>query len=84
MHIQAPDLLADGFIFLVAIGFGVVVHFYVEKPIRQVLIPRDCASACFKKIYSIQQSSTEWVRRLKPLTFSGDLRSTIHRNKTAE
>jgi len=57
-----------GFLFLVSIGLGVVVHFYVEKPIRRVLIPRDCARACFKKIYSIQQSSPGWVRILKPLT----------------
>ena len=83
-HLLSQMLLANGFLFLVSIGVGVVVHFCVEKPIRRVLIPRDCASACFKKIYSIQQSSTEWVRRLKPLTFSGDLRSTIYRNKTAE
>ena len=84
MYIQDQPLLTYGFLFLISIGLGVVVHFYVEKPIRQVLIPRDCASACFKKIYSIQQSSIEWVRRLKPLTFSGDLRSTIYRNKTTE
>ena len=84
MYIQDQPLLTNGFLFLVSIGLGVVVHFYVEKPIRRVLIPRDCARACFKKIYSIQQSSTEWVRRLKSLTFSGDLRSTIFRNKTAE
>ena len=84
MYIQGQPLLAHGFLFLVSIGLGVVVHFYVEKPIRRVLIPRDCARACFKKIYSIQQSSTEWIRRLKPLTFSGDLRSTIYKNKTAE
>ena len=68
MHIQDQPLLTQGFLFLVSIGVGVVVHFYVEKPIRRVLIPRDCASACFKKIYSIQQSSTGWVRILKPLT----------------
>ena len=84
MYIQDQHLLSNGFLFLLAIGVGVVVHFYVEKPIRRVLIPRDCASACFKKIYSIQQSSTEWVRRLKSLTFSGDLKPTIYRNKTAE
>ena len=84
MHIQAPHLLEDGFLFLAAIGVGVVVHFYVEKPIRRVLIPRDCASWCFKKIYSIQRSSTGWARRLKPLTFSGDLRSIIFRNKTTD
>ena len=81
---NSHQLLVQCFVFPISIGVGVVVHFYVEKPIRQVLIPRDCASACFKKIYSIQQSSIEWVRRLKPLTFSGDLRSTIFRNKTAE
>ncbi|SVB85845.1 uncharacterized protein METZ01_LOCUS238699 [marine metagenome] len=68
MYIQGQPLLAYGFLFLVSIGLGVVVHFYVEKPIRRVLIPRDCARACFKKIYSIQQSSTRWVRILKPLT----------------
>ena len=65
--IPAP-MLESAFIFLVSIGLGVVVHFYVEKPIRRVLITRDCARACFKKIYSIQQSSTRWVRILKPLT----------------
>ena len=81
MYIQDQPLLTNGFLFLVSIGLGVVVHFYVEKPIRRVLIPRDCARACFKKIYSIQQSSTRWVRRLKPLIFSGDLRSRIYRNK---
>ena len=68
MYIQGQPLLAYGLLFLVSIGLGVVVHFYVEKPIRRVLIPRDCARACFKKIYSIQQSSTGWVRILKPLT----------------
>ena len=68
MYFPGQPLLAHGFLFLLAIGVGVVVHFYVEKPIRRVLIPRDCASACFKKIYSIQQSSTGWVRILKPLT----------------
>jgi len=68
MYIQGQPLLAYGFLFLVSIGLGVVVHFYVEKPIRRVLIPRDCARACFKKIYSIQQSNTGWVRILKPLT----------------
>ena len=67
MYIQDQPLLTNGFLFLVSIGLGVVVHFYVEKPIRRVLIPRDCARACFKKIYSIQQSSTGWVRILKPL-----------------
>ncbi len=67
-YIHDPSLLAGGFRFLVSIGLGVVVHFYVEKPIRRVLIPRDCARACFKKIYSIQQSSPGWVRILKPLT----------------
>ena len=67
-YILDPTLLAGGFRFLVSLGLGVVVHFYVEKPIRRVLIPRDCARACFKKIYSIQQSSTGWVRILKPLT----------------
>ena len=65
---QPLPLLANGFLVLVAIGVGVVVHFYVEKPIRRVLIPRDCARACFKKIYSIQQRNTGWVRILKPLT----------------
>ena len=68
MYIQDQPLLTNGFLFLVSIGVGVVVHFYVEKPIRQVLIPRDCARACFKKIYSIQQRNTGWVRILKPLT----------------
>ena len=68
MYIQDQPLLTYGFLFLVSIGVGVVVHFYVEKPIRRVLIPRDCARACFKKIYSIQQSNTGWVRILKPLT----------------
>ena len=68
MYIQDQPLLTYGFLFLISIGLGVVVHFYVEKPIRRVLIPRDCARACFKKIYSIQQSSTGWVRILKPLT----------------
>ena len=68
MYIQDQPLLTNGFLFLVSIGLGVIVHFYVEKPIRRVLIPRDCARACFKKIYSIQQSSTGWVRILKPLT----------------
>ena len=42
--------------------------------LRWVLIPRDCASACFKKIYSIQQRSTEWVRRFKRLTSLWDLK----------
>ena len=68
MYIQYQPLLTPGFLFLVSIGLGVVVHFYVEKPIRRVLIPRDCARACFKKIYSIQQRNTGWVRILKPLT----------------
>ena len=68
MYIQDQPLLTNGFLFLVSIGLGVVVHFYVEKPIRRVLIPRDCTRACFKKIYSIQQSNTGWVRILKPLT----------------
>ena len=68
MYIQGQPLLAYGLLFLVSIGLGVVVHFYVEKPIRRVLIPRDCARACFKKIYSIQQRNTGWVRILKPLT----------------
>ena len=68
MYIQDQPLLTHGFLFLVSTGLGVVVHFYVEKPIRRVLIPRDCARACFKKIYSIQQSSPGWVRILKPLT----------------
>ena len=68
MYIQDHYRLTQGFRILVSIGLGVVVHFYVEKPIRRVLIPRDCARACFKKIYSIQQSSTGWVRILKPLT----------------
>ena len=68
MYIQDQPLLTYGFLFLISIGLGVVVHFYVEKPIRRVLIPRDCARACFKKIYSIQQSSLGWVRILKPLT----------------
>ena len=67
MYYLDQPLLVYGFLFLVSIGLGVVVHFYVEKPIRRVLIPRDCARACFKKIYSIQQSNTGWVRMLKPL-----------------
>jgi len=78
------DLLAKGFLFLVCTGVGVVVHFYVEKPIRRVLIPRDCARVCFKKIYAIQQSSNKWIRRLIPSTFREDFRPTIYRDKTAE
>ncbi len=68
LYIQDQPLLTHGFLLLVSIGLGVIVHFYVEKPIRRVLIPRDCARAYFKKIYSIQQSSAGWVRILKPLT----------------
>ncbi len=68
LYIQDQPVLTHGFLFLVSIGLGVIVHFCVEKPIRRVLIPRDCARAYFKKIYSIQQSSAGWVRILKPLT----------------
>ena len=69
-YIHGQYLLQKVFLFFVSIGFGITVHFFVEKPLRRVLIPKDCARACFKKIYSIQQNSTEWVRKLKPLTSS--------------
>jgi exopolysaccharide production protein ExoZ len=64
MYSGIPALLS----ILASLGIGVIVHFYVEKPIRRVLIPEDCARACLKKIYSIQQRNTVWLRILKPLT----------------
>ena len=84
MYIQDRHLLSQAFLFLACICVGVAVHFCIEKPIRRVLIPGDCARACFKKIYPIQQSITKWIPRLKPLTFGWDLRPTIYRNKTVE